>query len=332
MPKLSDVEIRTGRPGKVKFYSQRVDSPPLVNCRLYVAAMQVRFMGAHVPRDFGMILRKASGVPLRNKKGEGIGTTTDDALRALRLLLPWAQFDVEAIDDGAFFDRLSTGDTFASIAVSYGKLPRRLRRWSPGFEDGHQIGIARSGIRNGVRKVLWLDPLGFGRYRGEWVVWDNVRDAIRRSPSGKVFAVLGRKGNAMQTTIREQPFAVPTTVQLDPGSYQLWEWDPDELNLTPGPDHVVHSPEQMHADMTVSIEHRPEDRVPKGVFVHMTDGPVADKYVRAGKVRVMPPTGVAADHEVAFAVQQAQAMLETELRARDEAIAVAKRALEELVR
>lgn len=188
--------------GRVKYYTQRVTAPPMVDCMFAALCTPLSFMGYGLAPTFVGALRKASGVPLRDAAGRPQGTTTAASRRALRQLLPDAPVRFGGLDDETMLARLNAGEVAVRLVVANQKLPRRLRRFVGRDWVGlHAVALggARRSSADGRWEVRWMDPAGRpGQgYDGEFVPYADVRDALRRTPSGKVCVTYGEKNAAL---------------------------------------------------------------------------------------------------------------------------------------
>ena len=68
------------------------------------------------------------------------------------------------------------GHGWAMVAgITYGRLPKHYRRWSPYFKDGHRVVLI--GWNNGRTKIL--DPMADrdATFTGEWIQWSDFEPA-----------------------------------------------------------------------------------------------------------------------------------------------------------
>jgi hypothetical protein len=197
--------------GQLVFYSQRIDGRPFVNCMMYSFTTVLRWMGYDCPPDYGMTLRKASGVPVE----PGRGTSTADTKRALNKLLPQAPVVFGGVTDGDLWRLLrneggkARNKAVGRVMARMHKLPYHLRR-HVGYEwvGGHAIAIAAKRTCNGaapgheghsgVPEVYWMDPMGriYKGYKGEWVSYAAVQGAFYRNVDGSIKMALGFKNTA----------------------------------------------------------------------------------------------------------------------------------------
>jgi hypothetical protein len=203
--------------GDLYFYTQRVDGRPFVNCMLYSLCSVLRWMGYDVPKDYGMTLREASGVPVR----EGKGTSTYDTKVAMKKLLPAAPMLYGALTDSDLWDllpragapaRKQRGKAVIRVMARMHQLPTYLRR-HVGYDwvGGHAIAVGGKRICNGedggerhaghsnVQEIYWMDPMGKPSkgYDGEWAVFSSVRPSLYRNSEGAVRAAYGIKNTAV---------------------------------------------------------------------------------------------------------------------------------------
>ena len=187
--------------GQAKYYSQRVTAPPMVDCMFAALCTPLSFMGYGLPPTFVGALRKASGVPLRDAAGRPQGTTTAASRKALRHLLPDAPVRFGGLDDETMLARLKSGEVTVRLMVTNQKLPPRLRRFVGRDWVGlHAVALggARRGAADGRWEVRWMDPAGRPAqgYDGEFVSYADIKEALKRTPSGKVCVTFGEKNAA----------------------------------------------------------------------------------------------------------------------------------------
>lgn len=187
-------------PGRT-FYSQRVDGRPFVNCYPYSICPVLRWMGYDVPKDFGMQLRKASGVPI----AEGRGTSKSDMKRAIAKLLPDAPVEYGALTDGELVNYLARAAKpnkggVVSIACRMQRLPRHLRRHCGYTWEGlHALTLhGRKKAPDGTWLLYLSDPMGrtYRGYEGEWVRMADLTPALQRNSAGLIYAIRGMRGTA----------------------------------------------------------------------------------------------------------------------------------------
>lgn len=184
------------------FYSQRVDGRPFVNCLPYSICPVLRWMGYDVPKDYGMTLRKASGVPV----AEGRGTSHSDMARALNRELPDAPITIANVDDAYLVallpqrkrpNRLSV----VSIIARMERLPSHYRRHvGYSWEGLHALTLyQRKRNPDGSWSFYMSDPMGrtWRGYNGEWITQAQLTPALKRNSSGLVRVVHGRRGTAV---------------------------------------------------------------------------------------------------------------------------------------
>lgn len=186
-----------------RFYSQRVDGRPFVNCLPYSICPALAFMGYDVPTDFGMQLRKASGVPV----AEGKGTSFADMKRAVRKLLPDAPIVFGAVSDAGLLQLLAkkakpnaAGTNVVSVICRMERLPRNLRR-HVGYSWEGLHGLTLHGKKRAPDQT-WLlyltDPMGrtYRGYMGEWVRQADITPALYRNDAGLIRVIYGPRGKA----------------------------------------------------------------------------------------------------------------------------------------
>ena len=184
-----------------RFYSQRVDGRPFVNCLPYSICPVLAWMGFDVPTDYGMQLRKASGVPV----AEGRGTSHSDMKRALAKLLPGAPVTFQAISDGELVNLLAKAKkpnqgSVVSIICRMERLPRNLRRHC-GYDWQGLHGLTLHGKKrapDGTWLLYLSDPMGrtYRGYEGEWVRQADLTPALKRNAAGLIQTIHAQRGSA----------------------------------------------------------------------------------------------------------------------------------------
>jgi hypothetical protein len=159
-------------------------------------------MGYEVPTDYGMQLRRASGVPV----APGRGTSHADMRRALGRLLPAAEVTFANVTDGELINLLPTAKkpnrgNVMSIICAMQRLPRNLRRHC-GYDWAGLHGLSlmqRRRAPDGTWLVYLTDPMGrtYRGYEGEWVRFADVQPALKRNANGLVRVIYGARGSAV---------------------------------------------------------------------------------------------------------------------------------------
>ena len=111
------------------FYSQRVDGRPYVNCLPYSICSALAFMGYDVPKDYGMQMRQASGVPM----GEHRGTSFADMRARHQTPVARCANRVWRVDEGGLLNLLASKKrpnrkNVVAFTASMERMPRHLRR------------------------------------------------------------------------------------------------------------------------------------------------------------------------------------------------------------
>jgi hypothetical protein len=285
--------VGVGKPGrKVIIRQLRVETPPYTNCRVIDYVRMLAFGGLAIPDRPALVraLRHATGVPeVDPKTGLSQGTAASDLQRAVAILLPWVPFDAALWYDAGLLESLRSGAIVASVSVPvYNALPGSLARWSPRFGGGHQIGLA--GARqdpDGAWWVLWVDVLGTGSYRGEWVRWTQVKPFLGQY-AGRVFVTTMEKGAALSTaTVLERVYSSPASVVVPKGT-ATWSFDTRTNGLEaakPATDRTTGT-----TDAIVRVTQLPI-RKPRGRFVRLSGaGELTGRYVDVEDVRITDPT------------------------------------------
>jgi hypothetical protein len=298
---------------------RNVEEPPFTNCRVCDAVRMLIQAGVRVPDWARLVaaIRRATGVPEIGPDGAQ-GTTAADLIAAFARLFPWIPIEARLWDDAELLDAIAAGQLAASVSVkSYNSLPGNLDRWSPRFDGGHQCGLADARPDPADPKVLWVDPLGLGRYRGEWVRWSRVKPHLSQA-GGRVFATTIPIGAAMSTSVvlsRVLPAGSVVvlhkgvaTFRYDDEALTFVEDKPTTRNLKPLADTVV----------TVDQQPRGKGR-PIGRFVRVAAGGLEGRYVRLRDIEIREPVpGDPVDVDAIVAAAVAQARLETEAEVRGE--------------
>jgi hypothetical protein len=184
------------------FYSQRVDGRPFVNCLPYSVCPVLRWMGYDVPKDYGMQLRQASGVPV----APGRGTSAADIRRALERILPDAPVRFGAVSDAELLVLLPQKKKPAranvvSVIARMERLPAHYRRLVGHTWEGlHGLTLAqRRRAPDGSWLVYLMDPMGrtWRGYEGEWIAQAELIPALHRNSSGLVRVIYGARGSAV---------------------------------------------------------------------------------------------------------------------------------------
>jgi hypothetical protein len=185
-----------------RFYSQRVDGRPFVNCLPYSICPVLSWMGYEVPKDYGMEIRKASGVPV----ADGRGTSHADMRRALDRLHPGAPIHFANVDEEGLLNLLATKKkpskgAVVSIIARMERLPRNLRRHC-GYEWEGLHGLTlhmRKRAPDGTWLLYLSDPMGrtYRGYEGEWIRQADLTPALKRNANGLVRVVYGGRGGAV---------------------------------------------------------------------------------------------------------------------------------------
>jgi hypothetical protein len=187
--------------GRVKYYSQRVTRPPMADCMFAALCAPLSFVGYGIPESFVGELRKASGVPVTDASGKAQGTNTAASVVALHKLLPDAPIKVGGLDDETMLERLAAGEIVVRVMIRAEKLkPGRARKYVRGFKGLHAVAIggARKRADDDDWEVLWMDPAGPKKgYKGQFVRYSKVKDALKRTPKGKVAVTFGEKDAAL---------------------------------------------------------------------------------------------------------------------------------------
>ena len=146
---------------------------------------------------------------LRAASGDTVGgSNLDDVARGLNNLIPslpslyrpttWAATGaVNYLKSGGV---LIAQGLYSSIR-SY--TTGRYVRWDPSFatqgsKSGHAVCVAAYRVSNGQEQVYWMDPLGRGTYKGEWMpasIFKVFLNSLRRS-NGSVRVAAAKVGAA----------------------------------------------------------------------------------------------------------------------------------------
>lgn len=318
--------VGIGTPGRQVFLAQReLEAYPLTNCRVINFLRMLIFAGAKVePRDrpeFVLAVRKATGIPETNAKGEPQGTNADDIIRAAALIVPWVPVQYALVKPNDIFQWVAAQEVAPSLSVHYAELPEHMRRFSPSFLGWHEVSLANARYVHDEWQVLWVDPLGTGDYRGEWVKWSDVSKSVLGGSNGRIFATWIEKGAALSTLVATvRAYAQPAMGAFARGT-KLFALDGEAITVAPAGSIIGDG--TGHVDQIVLVQQRPQ-RAPSGQFAHFIDGPVSGKYVRLSDVTLTDPPVVDCD----VAVRAATTALEVEIEDKNEAITSALLALQ----
>jgi hypothetical protein len=175
--------------GRAIWVTQR--PKPYTNCMFASVCVVLSFMGYDLPRDFVKQLRDASGVD------PDFPTSTGDTKRALRQLIPGALIKFGGLNKTDLLNMLADGEIVARVMLSVRDLPDghpTKKHFKPGTGGGHAVALAGAKpLGNDDFEVLWMDPMGrpVNTYAGIPVVFSEVEQALRLSPSGKVRVTFG---------------------------------------------------------------------------------------------------------------------------------------------
>jgi hypothetical protein len=192
--------------GQIRYFTERQPGHPFVNCMLASLCTPLSYMGFDLPPGFVQRLRDATGVPDFDAKDNPQGTSTADSQRAVAKLfggdLPGLIFG--GLTDDDLLAGLQSGDFVARVIVSNQKTTPHVRRWAGLHWKGfHADAVGGARREDGVWKVLWMDPMGKGKYTGEWIAYDDIKDALQRMPNGKVKVTLGELNAALPDSVQD---------------------------------------------------------------------------------------------------------------------------------
>lgn len=304
MTQVADL-VGVGTPGKIAFIAQRrVEDYPYTNCRIIELLGLLAFGGLDIGDTANRtklvkLLRDATGIP-EVVDGTPKGTNGIDVLRAIDKCLPWVSIACEGLADDALMASLADGSMQCSASTRYAKLSTHMRRFSPSFTGWHEIRLAGARVRDGVQEVLWIDCLGTGSYKGEWVAWRDVKPSLLTDNHGRVIATTMQRGAALSTLVspaRVFSPAAKVTIRKGAGLFAISAESGsmskvgDAGALTSGT-----------ADAIVNVRNYPA-HAPSGEFVRVISGPASGKYVRTSESDVTPVAapGVSCDDAVAKA-------------------------------
>lgn len=283
--------VLPGKPGRrVVVRQHRVERPPYTNCGIVDLVRLLIWGGVVVPDRSRLVavLRKATGVPeVDPATGRSQGTTTAERLAALAKVMPWVMIRGGFVTDEVLLEGLAAGTLGVSVSVpTYNSLPGNLARWAPSFDRGHQVGLADARKSKGAWWVLWVDGLGSGAYRGEWVRWASVRPHLSQA-GGVIFATVLERGAAMSTAVLPvRTYSPPATVSIPKGT-DTFAFDLEALALVPGK--KTGGKIQAQGTDLVRVIQAPRATVPgrpHGRMVRISSGALAGAYVRAEDVTV----------------------------------------------
>lgn len=203
-------------PGKLVFYSQRIDGRPFVNCGPYSLCTVLRWMGYDVPADYGMTIRRASGIPVEPHRGMSWAAL----IRAARKVLPDVALTKGTISMADMLTKLRRkghrgrhAAVFVVGVPNTDKLPRHYQRLvGQNYDGGHYIVVAGVRYTNdfGSRippTVKILDPMGrttppknapadWQPYSGDWIAVSDLEPALQRGKDGNIKSIYGFRNTA----------------------------------------------------------------------------------------------------------------------------------------
>ena len=152
-------------------------------------------MGYDLPDDFVHRLRVASGVD------EHKATSTAATARALKALIPDCPIQIGALDETRMLNDIAAGKIVVRVVVRVVDLPHELKEhFKPTFTGRHAVSLAdATPVAPDDFEVLWMDPMGrpLDNYRGIRIRFSKFKDALLRTPDGKIQAAWGVKNAAL---------------------------------------------------------------------------------------------------------------------------------------
>lgn len=302
--------LAVGTPGRRRFLSQTLhEARPLTSCTGWAIGMLVEFGGLHItdPRAYGKRGRQLTGVAEVDAQGSSQGTTVADWQRSWAQMAPWAIIESGWYPEDVWLRSIEAGLIIAAVAVHYPDLPKRQRRWSPGFRGDHRGVVWRARQRSGRWEVQWVDPLvPRESWAGEWIAWSDLRRAMGEAvDGGMVWSATMQEGNALQSSITLVRALAPGATVAVPKGADTFVLDDATLRLVkakPAP-RVIAAP----ADSLVRSASLPK-RAPTGPMVRVTGGVLEGRYLRATQVVITePPQVPAAEAEIAAAYDRGRA-------------------------
>jgi len=230
--------------GVAKWFSQR--PKPFTNCMFAAVCAPLSFMGYDLPNDFVHQLRVASGVD------ENKATSTAATRKALKALIPDCPILFGALDETRMLNRIAAGEIVVRVVVRVADLPNELREhFKPTFTGRHAVSlIAATPVPPDDFEVLWMDPMGrpVDNYPGIRILYSKFKDALMRTPDGKVQVTIGEKNAALQDNDDEpEPannmgiFAAnPLVVRVPDGPVVLTRGRPNEFANVPADTPLLH--------------------------------------------------------------------------------------------
>lgn len=319
--KIADArkKLRTGKPRRVRNWTQRAEPRPFLNCRFY-AWLDLAFWaglrwegGLPTAVAITELLRRASGRPEVAADGTLQGSSAADLDRALSRVFPWMRTSYVMISDEDLLDGL--GKRFvAGAAVWLPDLPPAQQRYSGSSAIGHAIGLM--GARKPTRTVNYIDPLGPNGYDGDWPKLRDLVPALMERRYGKTFCTVLEVGDPMLTTVDVvRAFAGPgATGELPKGPIATFKVKPGANDFTRVKDVTLDHPTTVHVGYVAKVEKLPK-RGPQGRFYFVTDGPLAGRFIRNDETQLTPPTTDEGDYQRGYAdgtADEAKRYLEVE--------------------
>lgn len=159
-----------------------------------------------MPERYASLPRGCDGGGGRSKEddqGTAQGTTTADTRKALKKLLPDAPILFGGLEDQQMLERIAAGEIVVRVMVDCTKLREnapqsKARRFVRNFDGLHAVAIGEARRTDGEWDVRGMDPAGPRTgYSGRFVPYDEVKDSLKRTPTGKVRVTFGRKDSAL---------------------------------------------------------------------------------------------------------------------------------------
>jgi hypothetical protein len=297
--------------GKVRLCSQAELEPrPFLNCRLYAFTQQLWFdgirwnQGVDFPTYTRLIaetLRGATGRPEIGSDGTLYGTYADDLSRAVDKVFPWMSITNRYMPDTEMFAGLRDKKFTVSILVWQNLLPARQQRWAGSNRIGHVVSLMNARQRDGEWEVHYLDPMGRGTYRGDWVRYKDIRKAVSTYKSSTFVTVLNR-GHSMSTLISPiQAWGSQTAKVVIPAgkTVSLYRLEQAPVDIVAVGTYSKGTRTVLAGDFTCEITRDPSQKSGvTGRFVRVSGGGSLDgAYIKTSSVNITVPSTPATSAE-----------------------------------
>lgn len=284
--------LGTGKPRRVRNWTQRAEDPPYLNCRYYAWLVLAWWAGLRWDGGIGTavaitdLLRRKSGRP-EVIGGKLQGSSTSDLDKALAEVFPWMRLQHRMVHDGDLVEGLGR-DFVATIAVWLPDVrPSRLTTYSGRGSIGHAVDLV--GGREQSGDVRYLDVLSPSSHGGWWTPFNQLKPALMQRSGSSTFCTLMEVGDPMLTTIRpvEAFHGGGATAVLKPDTYKVFRVT-SRGDFQRAKDMQLATRQSITVGYVAKVERMPADG-PRGRFYYITDGPGKGKFIKASTVSLTRP-------------------------------------------